>query len=590
MRAIPRFFPEPGRFVLPLAAYLALSSYTATQSDPVGSAEGAFLTLLIAGVLAAIAALGIGRRGIGRRQGSPELALTALLATATVWLAYQGPSRGAVVSLILVIGLAVSAARELLDERGRLRSGNELAPGITVPLALGLQLLMRGDLLLAPLLEVRTTVSLVVLPTLAGIATSVLASGVGRHKAILAGGLVAVLAPGWTMTSTLALAALAAGVLFDDRTRPKVVRWAAVVMLALLPFWSLPEGLLFAVGAMAVTAPSLATASIMLVGVIAVVLLTGQAYHPVLAVRAWVGAVLLVPGAALAAGAGRWQLRLGAILALAAAIVSKAPEAMAVGVAVTALAIPEEGAVATLQRGWCGAMVIGTTLLAAYPWVRHDPRGDLLELFGFDNEVSALLALLLVVAGLGFALDRFRGEFPSGWYRPGLLAFLLLSLGLFGQALSVRSTTVLINSYHPVTFDIGGDKWQQSLPSETVTRVVLDSHLAGGVPIGSGTEAAIVELQAEDGSVLAKWPLRIGYETGEWAVSRPDLAGRGGFSAPDPWISWVAPGGGFFAHRFRSRWTLPASEGPSPHRILVRRGEDLPAETRLSIYRLELRR
>ena len=167
---------------------------------------------------------------------------------------------------------------------------------------------------------------------------------------------------------------------------------------------------------------------------------------------------------------------------------------------------------------------------------------------------------------------------------------MLLSLGLFGQALSVRSTKVLVNSYQPVTLDVGGDPWQLSLPSEALTRVVIDSHLAGGVPIGSGTEAAIVELQAGDGSVLAKWPLRVGYETGEWAVSRPDLAGRGGFSAPDPWISWVAPGGGFFAHRFRSRWTVPASEGPPPHRMLVRRGEDLPAETRLSIYRLELRR
>ncbi len=585
MRAIPRFFPEPGRFVLPLAAYVALRSYAATQSDPVGIAEGNFLALLIAGVLAAIAA-----SGIGQREGAPELALTALLTTATVWVAYQGPSRGAVVSLILVVGLAVSAARELLDERGRLRSGNELAPGTSVPLALGLQLLMRGDLLLAPLLEVRTVVSLVALPTLAGIATSVLATGLGRRKAILAGGLVAVLAPGWTVTSTFALAALAAGVVFNDPTRPKMMRWAAVAMLALLPFWSLPKGLLFAVSAMAITAPSLATASVMLVGVIAVVLLAGQAYHPVLAVRAWVGAVLLVPGAAVAAGSGRWQLRLGAILALAAAIVSRVPEAMAVGIAVAALAIPEEGAVATLQRGWCGTMVVGTTLLAAYPWVRQDPRGDLLELLGFNNEVSALLALLLVVAGLGFALDRFRGEFPSGWYRPGLVGFLLLSLAVVGQALSVRSTTVLVNSYQPVALDLGGDPWQQSLPPEALTRMILDSNLAGGVPIGSGTEAAIVELQADDGSVLARWPIRVGYETGEWAVSRSDLAGRGGFSAPDPWISWVAPGGGFFAHRFRSRFSVPVSEGPPARRIVVRRGDDLPAETRFSIYRLELRR
>ena len=55
---------------------------------------------------------------------------------------------------------------------------------------------------------------------------------------------------------------------------------------------------------------------------------------------------------------------------------------MAAGVAVAAVAAPDKGAAATLQRAWCGVLVIGTTLLAAYPWIREDPRGDLLELLG----------------------------------------------------------------------------------------------------------------------------------------------------------------------------------------------------------------
>ena len=572
---------------MPLAAYVAVRSYAATQSDPAGNAEAAFLGLLVAGVLATLAALGAG----GRAQHKPELAATALLATATVWIAYQGPSRGAVVSLILGIGLAVSAARALLDEHGRLRDG-PLDPGVTVPLALGLQLLMRGDLLLAPLLETRILVSLLALPLVAGVATSVLATGLGRPRALLAGGLTAVLAPGWTVTSTLALVALAAGAVFADATRPRALRWAAVATLALLPLWSVPEGLLFAIGAMAIVAPSLATASLLLVAIVAVVLASGQVHPPVVAIRLWIGAMALAPAAALAVaatGAGRWQLRLGAILTLAAALVSRVPEAMAVGVAVAAFAAPVRGAAATLQRAWCATLVIGTTLIAAYPWVRDDPRGDLLALLGFSNEVSAFLTLLVAVAGLGFALDRFRNEIPRPVYQPALLACLLLGLAVARQVTQVAATTVLVDSYGPVVLAAGSDDWRRDFPKAAITGVALDSQLAGGVPIAAGTEAAVVELLADDGSVVAELPLRVGYETGEWAVSRADLAGRAGFAAPAPWLSLVAPGGDFFARRYRARRSV-SPDAAEASRITVRRGEGLPPETRLSIYRLELRR
>ncbi len=580
--------PESERYVVPLAAYVALRSYASTQSDPVGNAEAAFLALLIAGVVAAIAAIGVSGRGGARSR--PELAVTALLATATVWIAYQGPSRGAVVSLILMIGLVVSAARALLDERGRLRAGRELALDVTVPLALGLQLLMRGDLLLVSLFEPRTLASLLALPVLAGGATSVLAASLGRSKALLAGGLAAVLAPGWTVTSTLTLVALAAGTVFADGSRPRVLRWVAVAVLALLPLWSLPEGLLFAVAAMSIAAPSLATASLLLVAVVAVVLISGQVVSPVVAIRMWVGAVLLVPAAVMAAGPGeRWQLRLGAILTLAAAIVSRAPEAMAAGVAVAAFAAPVRGAVATLQRAWCVILVTGTTLLAAYPWVRDDPRGDLLDLLGFSNEVSALLTLLLLVAGLGFALDRFRDQIPPVLHRPALLACLLLGFAMAKQVTSAAGTTILVNSYEPVALAAGSDGWQRDFPAAAISGVALDSHLAGGVPIAAGTAVAVVELLADDGSVVAEWPLRTGYETGEWAASRSDVAGKAGFVAPAPWLSTVAPGGGFFAHRYRADFAVPPGAAEA-NRVAVRRGDGLPLETRLSIYRLELRR
>ncbi len=595
-----RALPEPERYVIPLAAYFALCAYTSTQSDPAGLAESAFLTLLIAGVLAAIAALGAGSN---RGHRTPELAVTALLATATVWIAYQGPSRGAVVGLILVLALAVSGARALLDARGGLRAGPGLEPGVTVPLALGLQLLTRGDLLLAKLLEARTLVSLLALPLLAGAALSALAFSLGRRRALLAGGMVVVLAPGWTVTSTLAVTALAAGAMISDPKWPRALRWAAVAALALLPFWNLPKGLLFAVGGVALAWSSIAAASLLPLAVLAVVLSSPQVHAPVEAIRLWAGALALVPAAVLAEPSRRWQVRLGVILILAAALVAGAPEAMAAGVALAALAVPVSGAAAVLGRAWCAVLVIGTTLLAAYPWVREDPRGDLFALLGFDNlplvplrgnQVSALLILLVLITGLGLGIDRFRDVVPR-WARwasrpaaAGLLACLLLAGVLVPR---LTPATVLVDSYGPAVLDAGSDGWQRRFQPQPVSGMALDSHLAGAVEIARGTQVAVVELRSGDGAVLGEWPLRAGFETAEWASSRPDLAGRPGFTAPAPWLSWVAPGGGqggdFFGHRFRARFAVSAAVAAS--RIVIR-AEGLPPEARLSIYRLELRR
>ncbi len=597
-----RVLPEPERYLIPLAAYLALSSYTSTQSDPAGHAESAFLALLIAGVLAVLAAMAAMAADSGRGRGTPELAVTALLATATVWIAYQGPSRGAVVCLILIVALAVSAARALLDAHGRSRDGAELELGVAAPLALGLQLLTRGDLLLASPGEARTLLSLLALPLVAAGALSVLAASVGSRRALVAGGLVVVLAPGWTMTSTLAVAALAAGAMVSNSKWPRLPRWLAVAALAMLPFWNLPKGLLFAVGGIALAASSTAAASLLPVVVLAVVVLMPRPHAPIEAIRLWVGALVLIPAAALAEPARRWQARLAVILILAAALVAEAPEAMAAGVALAALATPVSGAVATLGRAWCAVLVVGTTLLAAYPWVRHDPRGDLLALLGFDDQVSALLIMLVLVAGLGSVIDRFRQAAPQ-WARwatrpavAGLLACLLPAAALVPRLLPA---TVLVDSYQPAAVDGGNDYWHRQFTPQAVSGVALDSHLAGAVEITRGTPVAVVELRADDDTVLGEWPLRAGFETAEWASSRPDLASRPGFAAPAPWISWVAPGdpsgGGshFFGHRFRARFAVSSSETEHPamaSRIAVRRAEGLPAETRLSIYRLELRR
>ena len=574
--------PEPERVAIPLVAYLALAGFAWTQTDLAGHAESRFLALSITGLLAVIAALGVrGRRG----RTAPELAMTALLATAAVWIAYQGPSRGAVVSLILVVGLVASAARSLLDEPGRLRDEDRLDPGIAVALALGLQLLMRGDLLLAPLLEPRTLVSLLLLPVAAGWAVTLLAVRFGTQRALLAGGVAVVLAPGWTVTSTLAICAIAAGVLIADKDRSKVLRWGAVAALALMPWWSFAKGLLFGVAGLSMVGLSLATTPLLLVAAALVAVKSPLAQVPIEAIRHWLGAVLLIPAAAVAPAGGRFLVRLGAILALASALVSRVPETMAAGFALAALGMPTAGTVATLQRTWSVIAVTGVALLSAYPWVRLDPLGDLIAALGWNSDVVALLKLLALVVGVGLLVDRLRQVVPRRMLMPVPVACLLLAGPL---AWSAGPSSVVVNSYNPVVLDESADLWQADVPRLPVLGLVIDSHLTRGAALAPGKPVAVVELLGGGGQVLAEWPLRAGLETGEWAAARADLAGQAGFVAPEPWISSVAPGGDFFAHRYRARFAT--RKGPPVARLSIRRDPKLPQGTVLSIYRVELRR
>ncbi|MEM7349491.1 MAG: hypothetical protein AAF657_01710, partial [Acidobacteriota bacterium] len=555
--------------------------FTWTQFDPAGRSESTFLTLLTSSLLAVIVALDARAKTVSSLSIP---AATALFATAAIWIAYQGPSRGALVSVILLVGFTASAMRALLDRGGRLlRDG--LDPGVAVPLALGLQLLLRSDLLLAPLFEPRSLVSLLALPVAAGWSIHVLAARFGASRALLAGGVIVVLAPGWTVTSTLAACALAIGVVIADPGRHRAWRWAGVVLLVLLPLWNVPKGILFVAAAMAVAGPSVAPVSLLAVVIAAVAILEGQAHHPIEAIRLWVGAAWLVPAAALAPAEGRWRVRLGALLTLAATLVSFVPEALAAGLAVAVLGVPVAGAGAVLQRAWCATVVLGAAMLRAYPWVREDPRGDLMQLLGWSNEASAFLTLLGLVVGLGLLIDRLRVWAPRWAPRPLWVASLLLGWALVR---SVEPTAVLVHSYQPAVLAAATPSWQTEFPRQRIAGLALDSHLLRGAELAPGTPVAVVELVDPNGGVQQEWTLRSGFDTAEWAVSRADLSGGSGIAAPPPWLATVAPNGAFFARRFRSR--LAVSPAIETTRLQIRRDDDLPSETVLSIYRLELRR
>ena len=70
--------PAPERFVVPMAAFLALGAFTWTQGDPAVRSESAFLTLLTASLLAVIAALEARTPAAGSTSAASA---TALLAT-----------------------------------------------------------------------------------------------------------------------------------------------------------------------------------------------------------------------------------------------------------------------------------------------------------------------------------------------------------------------------------------------------------------------------------------------------------------------------------------------------------------------------
>jgi hypothetical protein len=136
----------------------------------------------------------------------------------------------------------------------------------------------------------------------------------------------------------------------------------------------------------------------------------------------------------------------------------------------------------------------------------------------------------------------------------------------------------------PVVLDAGHPVWEGELREQSVRSVVVESNLANGAGLASGTPVAVLQLRNLAGRTVG-WTLKAGEHTGEWAARRPDVA-RLGALAPPAWISWVA--GDFFAQRYRSRWQL---ESPDRFvRLRIERAASAPPDLALALYQLEVRR
>jgi len=578
-RWLPRT-PEVVAWLMPVAVLVTVGGLAAVQRDPAAVAETRFLALLAAAVVAAIAAT-VARSA--RSASAPELGWTAVLATAAIWIAYHGPPRGAVVASLLVAGVAVAAGRVWLDPRTRERPAGGLGPGVTVPVAVGLQLLTRPDLLLPPLLEPRALFELLVLPAAAGCATTVLASRFDRRRVLPAVAAVVVTAPGWRGDATVGLVALAAGVLFADPRRSTAVRGLAAVALLLLPLWQPTLGTLFAVGGLSLATRGWSSWLVPVAAAGVAAMSPARSFAP----EVWLAGVALVPAVVVAPAGGRWRAFHGVVLAAAVAGAGGGPELLGPGLALAALGLPVAGSAAALQRLWAAVLVLGTVLLAGYPWLRQEPRRDLLELLGLGDPVVAVAFAVAAVAGVGLLLDRLPARLRP---RPAVVAALLLGFALLR---SLTPTSVLLESYHAAALGADSPHWSREVPPGPVSEVVIDTNLIRGVGLRPGRPVAVVRLRDPEGRILGSWRLRAGVDTAEWAAARPDVAARPGFAAPPHWVSQVATGGTFFARRFRSRFAVEApadASKVSASKVTVHLAPHLPPEVRVMIYRVELRR
>jgi hypothetical protein len=562
------------RLLVPLAALAAMASFAGREIDPSGAAESAYLAVLAAAVLIPVAFLAV--------WPAAELGLGCVLATAAVWALPAGPGRGTAVVLVLVATLAVAAGRRLMG------LGAE-APSVLIPLALGVQILLRGELLFDPTSSLRTLVALIALPVAGAVAVAMLSRRHGLPFALIAGATAIVLAPGFKVASTLALIALAAGDLLQREDLGWPAKAAAWVALLAPIAWEPGLGMAAAVCGLALWRPRVALALAVPVAVLFGVLgglngsFKGLLIGAVLQL-AWLP--LLVPGALVPERGRIWNVLTAALLA---ATVPRVPDlsALAAPLALAALSVRRNEAVSVPQRVWTGALLVGTALMASYPWLRAEPLAEALALLGQPAGPGLAVwvaALFLGIAGLGAWMSHGWGE-SAGSPRLAGLAGACVALPLLLGA--PDPGTEMLPPEMPVVLDAGHPVWEGTLREQSVRSVVVESNLANGAGLAPGTPVAVLQLRNLAGRTVG-WTLKAGEDTGEWAARRPDVAQTGAV-APPAWISWVA--GDFFAQRYRSRWQL---ESPDPKdrfvQLRIERAAGAPPDLALALYQLEVRR
>lgn len=551
--------------LLPLAALAAMAVFARFEVDPASAAESGYLAALATAVLLAAAALG----SISPRP-APEIGLGSVLAAAAVWALPAGPARGGAVVLVVGATLAVAGLRALR------RVLPELPAEVAVPLALGLQFLLRGELLFLPELKPRTLVALLVLPVAAGLAASVLARRHGGTAAALAAGTALVLAPGWNVAATLGMAALAAGDVLARRELGWPVRGVALAVLLAPIAWEPWTGAIAAVLGLALAFPKPAA-------VLALAVFAARLALPVLAPGlapdtpdGLAFPLVLVPALLLT---DRSRFPFVVIAAVLAGVAPQVPDLSALAAPVAFMVLFLRPAGLKVQGAWTGLLLTAAVLTASYPWLRSESPIEHL-LLGRGGIWTAV-ALPLLFFGIGWAFERFSVRRPEPRWGPGaavagLAVTILIAVLLSPGTPLIPGGTVVLDAAHPV--------WEITLPPQRVRAVAVESSLSNGAPLETGTPVATVRFRGvEDGG--PSWPLRAGKETGEWAALRPDVMPIARLRSPSPWVSWVA--GDFLAQRYRGVWKLPAPQRAA--RLRIERAAGLPADVVIALHGVEVR-
>jgi hypothetical protein len=553
--------------LLPLAALAAMAVFARFEVDPASAAESGYLAALATAVLLAAASL-----AATLPRPAPEIGLGAVLATAAVWALPAGPARGGAVVLVVGATLAVAGLRALR------RVLPELPAEVAVPLALGFQVLLRGDLLFRLEMKPRTLVALVALPVAAGVAASVLARRHGGLAAAIAAGAVLVLAPGWNVAATLGMVALAAGDVLARRELGWPVRGVALAVLLAPIAWEPWTGAIAAVLGLALAFPK--PAAVLALAVFAARLAL-PALAPGLVPDAPDGLafpLLLVPALLLT---DRSRFPFVVIAAVLAGVAPLVPDlsALAAPVAFMVLFLRPTGL--RVQGAWTGLLLTAAVFTASYPWLRSESPVE--SLLGQPGSWISWLALAspFLFSGIGWAFERFSARRPEPRWGPGAAVAALAAVVLAAVLLSpgtplIPGGTVVLDAAHPV--------WETTLPPQRVRAVAVESSLSNGAPLTNGTPVATVRFRGTDEDAPA-WPLRAGEETGEWAALRPDVMPIARLRSPAPWISWVA--GDFLGQRYRGVWKL--AEPRRAARLRIERAAGLPADVVIALHGVEVR-
>ncbi len=577
---------DAARVVLVLAAYAAIASFSGFEIDRLAGAETAYLARVVFAVLAAVAFLA--------PAPARELGFGAALATTAAWVLPRGPLRASTVLAILVGALTLAAWRRVADEP------RWLAPGGAVALAFGLQSLLRGRLLFGDaLLQPKTLVALVALPLASGLAASWLSRRRGAESAALALAAVALLAPGWNVAATLALAAIALGDLAGDATRPIWLRAACLGAILLPLLW---EPRAAAIGALAALTSAViaATAAISPISTG----LPGSTRPPIARPAVLLGAAALALAGTMApirptAETVEELLRFALILpafwiplrsrvdgerlfavaavAIAAARLVPGPAALAAPIALALLVVGPRAVATPVHRAWLSILGAGTILLAAYPWLRAAPLPESLALFGLAPSGPVALGVAVLAGGIALLFaQQGRGE-RAAWLVAGLAGLAAL-LGLPPAGRTLLPSEVALTAAAP--------RYETALAATgPIHAVALDSHLENSLALGAGTPVAEIHLLDASGRPIGKgFPLRLGVETAEWASERADLQALH-VAAPGPWLSFVA--GDFFGRQYRALW--PVETASRPARIRVERAAGLPPDVAIAIHQIEVR-